>query len=67
MVIKDIFVVPLAHRLIAAGFVVVGESALVHSGPRLYVDKGKWWLYTGGRAIPLALLTHLLKEAGEPN
>ena len=66
-VIEDSSVVPLAHKLIAAGFVVVGQRALTESGPRLYVHDGNWGLYSGGRVIPQELFGQILKGAGKPN
>jgi hypothetical protein len=60
-------VVPVIHKVIAAGFKVVGERALVWTAPRIYVNKAKWWLYTGGRAIPSKLVSQILKGAGTPN
>jgi hypothetical protein len=62
-VVEKSSVVPLMHKLIAAGFKVVGQKAFVQA-PRLYVRNGKWWLYTGGRAIPTKLI---LNGAGTPN
>jgi hypothetical protein len=67
LAVKDTCVVPIAHKLVAAGFKVVGESALVWTAPRIYVNKAKWWLYTGGRAIRPKLMSHILKGAGGPN
>jgi hypothetical protein len=67
LVVKDTSVIPLIHTLIAAGFKVVGESALVQTAPRIYVNKAKWWLYTGGRAIRPKLISQILKGAGGPN
>ena len=66
-VIEDSSVVPLVHKLIAAGFKVAGQSALVRTALRLYVHKGKWWLYTGDRAIPPKLVSQIIKTAGSPN
>jgi hypothetical protein len=67
LVIKDTSVVPFVHKLKVAGFNVVGQSALVRSALRLYVHEGKWWLYTGGRAIPPKLVGQIIKTAGRPN
>jgi hypothetical protein len=66
LAVKDTSVVPLAHKLVAAGFVVVGQSALVKID-RLYVNKGEWRLYTGGRATPRKLIDQIFKGAGTPN
>jgi hypothetical protein len=66
-VIEDSSVVPLVHKLIAAGFKVVGQRALVRTAPRLYVHKENWWLYTGGRVIPQELVGQVLEAAGRPN
>jgi hypothetical protein len=67
LVAKDTSVIPLIHTLIAAGFKVVGERALVQTAPRIYVNKAKWWLYTGGRSVPPKLVSQILKGAGAPN
>ena len=67
LVIKDTSVIPLTHKLIAAGFNVVGESALVQTRPRLYVHNGKWCLYTGGHVMSPEVVDQILKHAGSPN
>jgi hypothetical protein len=67
LAVKETCVVPIAHKLVTAGFKVVGESALVWTAPRIYVNKAKWWLYTGGRAIRPKLVSQILKGAGAPN
>jgi hypothetical protein len=67
LVIEDSLVVPVVHKLIAAGFKVVGQRTLVQSAPRLYVRDGKWWLYTGGQTIPPKLVSQIIKTAGRPN
>jgi hypothetical protein len=41
-IVETSAVVPLTHKLLVAGFKVVGERRLVQSGPRLYVHRGKW-------------------------
>jgi hypothetical protein len=66
-IVETSAVVPLVHRLIAAGFNVVGQSAIMQQTPRLYVYEGKWWLYTGGRNIPEKLVRLILKGVGKPN
>jgi hypothetical protein len=60
LVVEAASVVPIAHKLVAAGFVGIGESAFVQAAPRLYVDNGKRCLYTGGRAIPPELARQML-------
>jgi hypothetical protein len=66
-IVEKSAVVPVTHKLITAGFNVIGERALIEAGPRLYVCDGKWWLYTGGRAIRPKLISQILKGAGAPN
>jgi len=67
LVIKAISVVPLTHKLLAAGFKVVGQTAIIQAGPQLYVHDGNWGLYTAGRAIPPKVVSRILKGAGRPN
>ena len=67
LVVKNTSVVPLVHKLIAAGLKVVGQLALLHQAPRLYVCDGKWGHYNGGRVIPSPVVSVILKRAGTPN
>jgi hypothetical protein len=70
-IVETSAVIPLTHKLIVAGFKIVGERRLVESGPRLYLHDGKWGLYSCGpdgvRVIPEKLSGLILKGAGKPN
>lgn len=65
-VIRAGSVVSLAHRLLSAGFKVVGDKEFIET-PRLYVHEGKYCVYTAGREIPNEVLGQIVTGSGKPN
>ena len=65
IIIEESCVIPLVHKLIAAGFKITGEKGLWQT-PRLYVHEGEHCLYTAG-AVRDELVDQILKSAGKPN
>jgi|GEM_PF-3291454 len=66
LIVRAGSVVSLAHRLLSAGFKVVGDKEFIET-PRLYVHGGKYCVYTAGREISNEVVRQILTGSGKPN